>query len=127
MRVDATLVRAFSRAFNLARLELVLEDGSKLWFEDVIQEALDFWDHFFRDNGNSYREITQEPPSYLAVTTHVRRAKETDQRAMPRAGERSTTPKPCIAMGAVRVAMPHLWAKANPEGMPSSSASVSQP
>ena len=43
--------RAFSRAFNIARLELVLEDGSKLWFEDVIQEALDFWDHFFRDNG----------------------------------------------------------------------------
>ena len=43
--------RGFSRAFDIARLELVLEDGSKLWFEDVIQEALDFWDNFFRDNG----------------------------------------------------------------------------
>ena len=43
--------RGFSRGFDIARLELVLEDGSKLWFEDVIQEALDFWDNFLRDNG----------------------------------------------------------------------------
>ena len=28
------------------------------------------------------KNITQEPPSYLAVMTHVRRAKETDQRAV---------------------------------------------
>ena len=42
--------RGFSRGFDIARLELVLEDGTKLWFEDVIQEALEFWEHFFREN-----------------------------------------------------------------------------
>lgn len=43
--------RGFSRDFDIARLELHLEDGSKLWFEDVIQQALEFWDCFFRENG----------------------------------------------------------------------------
>jgi hypothetical protein len=47
--------RGFSRGFDIVRLELLLKDGSKLWFEDVIQEALDFWEKFFRDHG-----LTQE-------------------------------------------------------------------
>ncbi len=41
--------RGFSRDFDIVRLELVLKDGSRLWFEDVIQEALDFWNSFLRE------------------------------------------------------------------------------
>ena len=41
--------RGFGRGFDIVRLELVLKDESKLWFEDVIQEALDFWDSFLRE------------------------------------------------------------------------------
>ena len=51
-----TFSRQFSREFDILRLELVLEDGSRLWFEDVIQEALDFWDHFFDENGLTHAE-----------------------------------------------------------------------
>ena len=42
--------REFSRAFDIVRLELVLEDGCKVMFDDVVQRTLDFWDQFFRDN-----------------------------------------------------------------------------
>ena len=43
--------RGFDRGFDLVRLKLILEDGRNLWFEDVIQEALEFWEKYFRDNG----------------------------------------------------------------------------
>ena len=51
--------REFSRAFDVTRLELVLEEGNQLWFEDVIQEALDFWILFFRENGLVQMEVPE--------------------------------------------------------------------
>ena len=50
-RRSGTFSRAFSRGFDIVRLELILEDGSNLWFEDVIQEALEFWERYFRETG----------------------------------------------------------------------------
>ena len=41
----------FSRAFDISRLMLTVQDGSQLWFEDVIEEALAFWDGYFKDKG----------------------------------------------------------------------------
>ncbi len=41
--------RGFSRGLDMARLELILEDGSKLWCEDVIQEALEFREEYFKE------------------------------------------------------------------------------
>ncbi len=43
--------REFSRGFDIVRLELILEDGSRLMFDDVIQEALEFWERYFQENG----------------------------------------------------------------------------
>ena len=43
--------QGFSRAFDLSRLMLTTRDGRELWFEDVIETALIFWDGYFRDKG----------------------------------------------------------------------------
>ena len=43
--------RDFSRDFDISGLMLKLQDGSELWFEDVIEAALSFWDGYFKDNG----------------------------------------------------------------------------
>ncbi|MCY4086187.1 MAG: hypothetical protein OXG37_04685 [Actinomycetia bacterium] len=51
---------AFSRGFDIGGLELIVEDGSKLSLEDVIHEALAFWEHFFQENG-LMRAESQEP------------------------------------------------------------------
>ena len=54
-----SFAREFSPEFDIVRLQLVLEDGTNLWFEDVIQEALEFWEKYFKDNGlteGEYRE-----------------------------------------------------------------------
>lgn len=48
--------RGFSRGLDIVRLELVLEDGSNLWFEDAIHEALEFWEKYFTENGLNERE-----------------------------------------------------------------------
>ena len=45
-----SLGREFSPEFDIVRLELVLQDGANLWFEDVIQEALEFWERYFKEN-----------------------------------------------------------------------------
>lgn len=42
---------AFSRGFDISGLMLTIRDGSQLWFEDVIEEALSFWDRYFEDKG----------------------------------------------------------------------------
>ena len=42
---------AFSRGFNIPRLALTTRYGLELWFEDVIEAALLFWDGYFRDKG----------------------------------------------------------------------------
>ena len=54
--------RAFSRGFDIVRLELVLEDGRKEMFEDVIQKALAFWDKFFQNKG-LIQSVSQEAQS----------------------------------------------------------------
>ena len=41
----------FSRDFDIVRLELTLEDGTTLWFEEIIQQALEFWEQYFEDKG----------------------------------------------------------------------------
>ncbi|MDE2814122.1 MAG: hypothetical protein OXM01_13915 [Gemmatimonadota bacterium] len=43
--------RDFARDFDISGLMLKLQDGSELWFEDVIEAALSFWDGYFKDNG----------------------------------------------------------------------------
>ena len=42
---------AFSRDFDVPGLKLTLQDGRQLWFEDVIEEALSYWDGYFKDKG----------------------------------------------------------------------------
>ena len=39
----------FSRGFDTSGLMLTLGDDRQLWFEDVIDGALSFWDRYFRD------------------------------------------------------------------------------
>ena len=41
----------FSRDFDISGLMLTVQDGRQLWFEDVIEEALAFWDGYFKDKG----------------------------------------------------------------------------
>ncbi|MBE8724681.1 hypothetical protein [Flavobacterium hungaricum] len=33
--------------FNVSRLEIILEDGTKLYFEDEIKKVVDFWKSYF--------------------------------------------------------------------------------
>ena len=40
----------FSRGFDISRLEIELPDGQTMFFEDVIDRAVDFWSTFFDDN-----------------------------------------------------------------------------
>ena len=39
--------RGFSRDFDISRLDITLADGSRVMFDDVIKEVVDFWDQFF--------------------------------------------------------------------------------
>ena len=41
----------FSRAFDIPGLMLAARDGTQLWFDDVIERALSFWDVYFGDKG----------------------------------------------------------------------------
>lgn len=43
--------RAFSRGFDIARLEIELCGGETVSFHDVIDRALDYWSGFFDDHG----------------------------------------------------------------------------
>ena len=42
--------RAFSRGFDIARLEIELPGGQTIFFNDVVDRAVDFWSKFFDDN-----------------------------------------------------------------------------
>ncbi len=42
---------AFSRGFDVSGLMLTIQDGRQLWFENVIEDALSFWDRYFEDSG----------------------------------------------------------------------------
>ena len=42
--------QGFSRDFDISGLRLVVNDGRQLWFEDVIEEALSFWNDYFKNN-----------------------------------------------------------------------------
>lgn len=37
----------FSKEFDVTRLEIILENGSKLYFEDEIKNVVDFWKNYF--------------------------------------------------------------------------------
>jgi hypothetical protein len=39
--------RGFSRGFDIGGLEVVLDDGSAVWFEDIIKAVADYWERFF--------------------------------------------------------------------------------
>ena len=41
----------FSRAFDIPGLMLTTRDRTQLWFDDVIEGALSFWDEYFGDRG----------------------------------------------------------------------------
>ena len=41
---------AFSRGFDISRLEIELPDGQTVFFNDVLDRAMDFWWTFFDDN-----------------------------------------------------------------------------
>ena len=43
--------RAFSRGFDISRLEVELCGGEAVSFNDVIDRALDYWSRFFDDHG----------------------------------------------------------------------------
>ena len=43
--------KAFSRGFNISRLEVMLSDGQPILFNDVVDRAVEFWSKFFGDNG----------------------------------------------------------------------------
>lgn len=43
--------QGFSRDFDISSLMLELNDGRKLWFEDVIEKALSFWEEYFKKHG----------------------------------------------------------------------------
>ena len=43
--------RAFSRGFDISRLEIKLPGGQTIFFNDVVDRAVDFWSKFFDDNG----------------------------------------------------------------------------
>lgn len=43
--------KAFSRAFDIGGLFLILHDGSKLYFDNVADKVLNFWKNYF-DNAN---------------------------------------------------------------------------
>ena len=42
---------AFSRAFDISRLEIELLDGQTVFFIDVVDRAVGFWLDFFEDHG----------------------------------------------------------------------------
>ena len=42
---------AFSRDFDVSGLMLATQDGRELWFEDLIEEVLSFWEKYFEDIG----------------------------------------------------------------------------
>ena len=42
---------AFSRGFDISRLEIKLPGGQTIFFNDVVDRAVDFWSNFFDDNG----------------------------------------------------------------------------
>lgn len=41
---------AFSRDFDISRLEVKLPDGKTMWYIDVVDCAVTFWSEFFEDN-----------------------------------------------------------------------------
>ena len=41
---------SFSRGFDISCLELHLSDGTVLWYEDIVSEAIAFWREFFADH-----------------------------------------------------------------------------
>ena len=43
--------RAFSRDFDVCRLEIELPGGQAVWFIDVIERAAAYWSQFFEDHG----------------------------------------------------------------------------
>jgi len=43
--------RAFSRAFNISSLRLVLQNNTELWFEDELEKATTYWAAFFSSHG----------------------------------------------------------------------------
>ena len=43
--------KAFSRDFNISRLEVELPSGQKVFFNDVVDCVVNFWPKFFDDNG----------------------------------------------------------------------------
>ena len=43
--------RAYSRAYDISRLEIELPSGQTIFFNDVVDRAVDFWSKFFDDNG----------------------------------------------------------------------------
>ena len=42
--------RAFSKGFDVSRLQLKLNDGSVVWFEDSVSEVRRFWRKYFRND-----------------------------------------------------------------------------
>ena len=41
---------AYSRAYDISRLQIELPDGQTIFFNDVLDCAVDFWSKFFDDN-----------------------------------------------------------------------------
>ena len=48
---DGAFSHAFSRGFDISRLEIKLPGGQTIFFNDVLDRAVDFWSKFFDDNG----------------------------------------------------------------------------
>lgn len=42
----------FSKEFDVTRLQIILENGDIVYFEDEIRNAVDFWKHYFVANLN---------------------------------------------------------------------------
>jgi hypothetical protein len=42
---------AFSSAFDVSALVLVGDDGSEIWFDDVLKDVIRHWDDYFLRNG----------------------------------------------------------------------------
>ena len=48
---EGAFSRAFSRGFDIPALMLTTQDGTQLWFDDVIEGTLSFWDVYFGGKG----------------------------------------------------------------------------
>ena len=51
-RPEGAFESAFAREFEQTYLEIVMEDGTKLWFVDEIAKVIKFWKEYFRDRLN---------------------------------------------------------------------------